>query len=118
MPCPAIPVSDCLRIRSQQMFDVIALVETITECSSGGCLSRSGQQRVRFTVTLTDGSKLDSVEKPELAPSVVGVGECMGMPLTIFVNATHSGGSPPLYDLLRAAKDNRTVTPTRRSNGA
>lgn len=94
MPEPAIPIAASMCIHREQHFDVLALIQDITESSPGGQLP-SGQRRVRCAVTLIDGSKKKDTEKA-----------CL-LPITIFADDISNGNAPPLFQKIREAFENR-----------
>ena len=51
-PEPSAMIADCSRLTTQQLFDVIALVKTISPTRSGG----SATGRVVFDIEIIDGS--------------------------------------------------------------
>ena len=54
---PSIPIAMCMSINREQLFDVMGIVREVSEVLPGGRTS-SGQERVRCTCKITDGSKM------------------------------------------------------------
>ena len=76
-------------IEHEQQFDALALVHDIFELNNGG--THAEQQRLRFKILLTDGSKNKDT------------GKVCHLPVTIFVDGELHGQPPPLYQQLQAA---------------
>ena len=84
-PEPPATIADCEHLTSQQFFDVIALVKTVSTHRP------VKDNRVVFDIEIIDGSK---------------TGECVRtMPLTVFTERSHSHplGEPPMWVFLNAA---------------
>ena len=96
MPEPPVPLAASMSIDREQQFDVLALIEGITETAPGGQLA-GGQRRGRCTVTLIDGSKKKDTEKA-----------CLLL-VTIFADQTATGGEPPLFQKLRESFQNKVA---------
>ena len=86
---PNIPVAESMGIEHEQQFDALALVHDIFELHNGG--THAGQQRLRFKILLTDGSKNKDT------------GKMCHLPVTIFVDGDLHGQPPSLYQQLQAA---------------
>ena len=61
MPEPSIPIAKCMSINREQQFDVMGIVREVSEVLPGGRTS-SGQERVRCTCKITDGSKMPGTD--------------------------------------------------------
>jgi len=77
---PSIPIAMCLSIIREQLFDVMGIVREVSEVRSGGRTS-SGQERVRCTCKITDGSKMP------------GTDQTCDLPITIFEDKPSSVSS-------------------------
>ena len=62
MPEPAIPIVKSMEIEQGQNFDALALVQKVSESLPGG-KTFTGQQRLRCSVLLNDGSTKDDTGK-------------------------------------------------------
>ena len=94
MPEPPVPIAASMNINEEQHFDTLALIQEIGETQPGGQL-KDGQSRLRFTVTLIDGSTNADETKPRL------------LPVTIFVYKPHGDSKLPMLQELRDAFDNK-----------
>ena len=88
MPEPPVPIAASMSIDHEQQFDALALIQNISEAAPGGQL-KDGRSRIRFTITLLDGSKKKDEEKPRR------------MPVTIFANKPSDNSDPLLLQELR-----------------
>ena len=88
MPEPPVPIAASMSIDHEQQFDALALIQNISEAAPGGQL-KDGRSRIRFTITLLDGSKKKDEEKPRR------------MPVTIFANKPSDNSDAPLLQELR-----------------
>ena len=84
MPEPGIPIAACMSIGKEQLFDALALIESVSEMAHGGTTT-AGQKRVRCTISLIDGSKSKDSDK-----------NC-SMAVTVFADATNEGTPPSLF---------------------
>ena len=69
MPEPSIPIAMCMSINREQQFDVMGIVCEVSEVLPGGKTS-SGQERVRCTCKITDGSKMPGTDQTCDLPSL------------------------------------------------
>ena len=93
MPEPFVPIAESMNINTEQHFEALGLIQEISETAPRGQLN-DGKTRLRFTVSLLDGSANKDEEKPRL------------LPVTIFVDKPLGDTKPPLQNL-RDAFDNR-----------
>ena len=93
---PAIPIVASLGIDHEQLFDAMALVQSVSPTSPGGRTSK-GQARVRCQVLLNDGSVSEDTRN------------VCHMPVTIFADATTNGADPPVFQELRKAATDHTA---------
>ena len=77
---PSIPIARCMSINREQVFDVMGIVREVSEVLPGGRTS-SGQERVRCTCKITDGSKMP------------GTDQTCDLPITIFEDKPSSVSS-------------------------
>ena len=92
MPEPNIPVAACCSITREQQFDCLALIRSVGEPAPGGWAS--GRERIRCTIQLIDGSKLNGTDKP-----------CV-LPITVFADKKPSD-DPALFKALQELCDER-----------
>ena len=92
-PEPPATIADCEHLTSQQLFDVTALVKTVSKCRP------VKDNRVVFDVEIIDGSKSEDRVRT--------------MPLTVFTErlATLNAGEPPLWVFLDTASKNSAAQP-------
>jgi len=92
-PEPPATIADCAHLTSQQLFDVTALVKTVSKHRP------VNDNRVVFDVEIIDGSKTDERVRT--------------MPLTVFTHraAIMSGGEPPMWVFLKEAAENSAAQP-------
>ena len=93
---PAIPIVASMEIEAEQRFDALALIQHVSETSPGG-KTLTGQQRVRCSVFLNDGSYKKDTSK------------VCHLPVTIFADATSDEEEPLLFKQLREAAKNKTA---------
>ncbi len=53
---PPVPVSESMSIEHEQYFDVLSLIQNMSEINKGG-VTPTGQERVRCTILVNDGSR-------------------------------------------------------------
>ena len=92
---PSIPIARCMSINREQVFDVMGIVREVSEVRSGGRTS-SGQERVRCTCKITDGSKMP------------GTDQTCDLPITIFGDKHSSAATPAVFRELQEAATNHT----------
>ena len=73
MPEPSIPIATCMSINREQLFDIMGIVREVSELLPGGRTS-SGQERVRCTCKIIDGSKMPGTDR------------ACDLPITIFAD--------------------------------
>ena len=93
MPEPSIPIAMCMSINREQLFDVMGIVREVSELLPGGRTS-SGQERVRCTCKITDGSKMP------------GTGQTCDLPITIFQDKLSGVATPAVFRVLQDAAEN------------
>ena len=91
---PSIPIAMCMSINREQLFDVMGIVREVSEVLPGGRTS-SGQERVRCTCKITDGSKMQ------------GTAQTLDLPITIFQDKPSSGATPAVFQELQEAATNQ-----------
>ena len=97
MPEPPVPIAACMGIDSEQHFDVLAMIQDISEAAPGGQL-KDGRLRVRCTVTLIDGTIAKDEKKPRL------------MPVVVFADKPSNDSVPPLLqELIEAYEKKKAV---------
>ena len=96
MPEPSIPISTCMSIDREQLFDVMGIVREVSELLPGGRTS-SGQERVRCTCKIIDGSKMP------------GTDQTCDLPITIFADkpSNSSVALPAMFQELKEAATNQ-----------
>ena len=94
MPEPSIPIAMCMSINCEQLFDVMGIVREVSEVLPGGKTS-SGQDRVRCTCKITDGSKMP------------GTDQTCDLPITIFEDKPSNGATPAVFEELQEASVNQ-----------
>ena len=94
MPEPSIPIATCMSINREQLFDVMGIVREVSELLPGGRTS-SGQERVRWTCKITDGSKMPGTE------------QTCDLPITIFGDKHSSAATPAVFRELQEAATNQ-----------
>ena len=93
MPQPSIPIAMCMSIKREQMFDVMGIVREVSAPLPGGT-SSSGQERMRCTCKITDGSKMP------------GTDQTCDLPITIFEDKPSSAATPAVFRELQEAATN------------
>ena len=91
---PSIPIAMCMSINREQLFDVMGIVREVSEVLPGGRTS-SGQERLRCTCKITDGSKMP------------GTTQTLDLPITIFQDKPSSGATPAVFQELQEAATNQ-----------
>ena len=91
---PSIPIAMCMSINREQLFDVMGIVREVSEVLPGGRTS-SGQERLRCTCKITDGSKMR------------GTTQTLDLPITIFQDKPSSGATPAVFQELQEAATNQ-----------
>ena len=91
---PSIPIAMCMSINREQLFDVMGIVREVSEVLPGGRTS-SGQERVRCTCKITDGSKMP------------GADQTCDLPITIFADKPSSAATPAVFRELQEAATNQ-----------
>ena len=96
MPEPSIPISTCMSIDREQLFDVMGIVREVSELLPGGRTS-SGQERVRCTCKIIDGSKMPGTDRT------------CDLPITIFADkpSNSSVALPAMFQELKEAATNQ-----------
>ena len=94
MPEPSIPIAMCMSINREQLFDVMGIVREVSELLPGGRTS-SGQERVRCTCKIIDGSKMP------------GTDQTCDLPITIFEDKPSSAATPAVFRELQEAATNQ-----------
>ena len=96
MPEPSIPISTCMSIDREQLFDVMGIVREVSELLPGGRTS-SGQERVRCTCKIIDGSKMPGTDRT------------CDLPITIFADkpSDSSVALPAVFQELKEAATNQ-----------
>ena len=94
MPEPSIPIAMCMSINREQLFDVMGIVREVSELLPGG-RTAFGQERVRCTCKITDGSKMP------------GTDQTCDLPITIFEDKPSSVATPAVFRELQEAATNQ-----------
>ena len=96
MPEPSIPIATCMSINREQLFDAMGIVREVSELLPGGRTS-SGQERVRCTCKIIDGSKMP------------GTDQTCDLPITIFADkpSDSSVAQPAVFRELQEAATNQ-----------
>lgn len=96
MPEPSIPIATCMSINREQLFDVMGIVREVSEPLPGGRTS-SGQERVRCTCKIIDGSKMPGTDRT------------CDLPITIFADkpSNISVAQPAVFQELQEAARNQ-----------